>query len=375
MNQKELSEIRRRFRPEKSDMVRIRGCYVNEKKEFVSQFHQTIGMLSLMEADDVLKLLRKTLSGTLGKHLMDIEFSTQQVMEGEAHALLMDLRKTGLEDDAVAEAFFRRIAAALTLEGNYLILLAYDRYDVPVFHKDGAKAEDSFEEFPFLVCGVCPVKINKPALSYSAHEGRFRNLPADHIVSAPELGFLFPAFDDRSANIYNAVYYSRSITENHGEFADAIFGSPVPMPAAAQKAAFDALLAQTVSEDCSYEVARAVHEQLSELIEAHKADKTAEPLTVSKEMVSGVLASCGVSEARMAAFEARCDEAFGPDAALRPQNLVDVKQFELRTPDICIKLAPERSDLIETRLLNGRKYILIRADEGVEVNGVPIQIR
>ena len=86
-----------------------------------------------------------------------------------------------------------------------------------------------------------------------------------------------------------------------------------------------------------------------------------------------MLQECGVSEERVAAFEARYDEEFGA-ADLRVQNIVDVKKFELRTPDVVVKVNPERSDLIQTRTIDGSRYILIRADEGVEVNGVNISI-
>lgn len=375
MNQKELAELRRRFRAEKSDYVRIRGCYVNEQREIVSEFHQNIGMLSLMESADVLAILRKTLSGTIGKHLIDIAFSNEQVMQGDEHRLLMALRKSGLDDNAAVSAFYQRAIESLTLEGSYLILLAYDKYDVPVYLKDGEKTEDSSEEFSYIVCSICPIKVNKPALSYTPSESRFKNLPADNIVAAPELGFLFPAFDNRTANIYNAVYYSRNTAENHKPFADAIFRSELPMPAAAQKETFDAILAEAVSEDCSYEVVQAVHEQLSELIEAQNADKSAPAPVISRETVASVLTACGVSEAHVDAFGRQFDATFGADAELSPQNIVDVKQFQVRTPDISIKVSPERTDLVETRMIDGRKFILIHADGGVEVNGVNIQIR
>lgn len=375
MNQKEMAEIRRRFRAEKSDLVRIRGCYVNAQREIVSKFYQNIGMLSLMEADVVLSILRKTVSGTIGKHLIDIAFSNEQVLQGEEHRLLMALRKSALQDADIATAFYQRVIPSLTLDGSYLILLAYDNYGVPAYHKDGEKSEDSFEEFPFIVCSICPVRESKPSLSYYAYENRFRSLPSDNVVAAPELGFLFPAFDERTANIYNAVYYSRSTSESHQAFVDAVFNSPVPMPAAVQKETFGAILAEAISEDCSYEVAQTVHEQLTELIETHKANKETEPLVITKETVQSVLASCGVPAPRLAAFEEKFDDAFGPNAALNPVNIVDEKQFELRTPNISIKVSPERTDLVETRLIDGRKYILIRADDGVEVNGVSIRIR
>ena len=88
-----------------------------------------------------------------------------------------------------------------------------------------------------------------------------------------------------------------------------------------------------------------------------------------------MLKSCGVTEEHVQAFEERFDEEFGPAMDLSAQNIVNVKQFELRTPDVMIKVNPERSDLVQTRLIDGSRYILIRADEGVEVNGVNISIQ
>ena len=72
--------------------------------------------------------------------------------------------------------------------------------------------------------------------------------------------------------------------------------------------------------------------------------------------------------------EAPFDAAFGADTSLSPRNLVDTKQLEIATPDVTIRVNPDRSDLVETRVIDGARYILIRAEEDVTVNGVQIQI-
>jgi hypothetical protein len=374
MNEKEISEIRRRFRPDKSNITRIRGCYVNEQREIVTEFSQSLGLMQQEEAEELLAILKKTLSGTIGKNLIDIEFATRQVLEGEEHKLLMALRDSSLEDDEAIREFYGRVIQALNIEGNYLILLACDKYDVPYYAKDGEKQEDSSEVYSYFLCSICPVKLTKPALGYYASDNTFRNITSDWIVSAPELGFLFPAFDDRSANIYNALYYSRNIAENHAEFVDAVFKTEVPMPAAEQKETFQSILGETIADDCNLEVVQTVHGELSGMIEEHKTNKEKEPLVISKETVKGVLKSCGVPETRVTAFEEKYDDAFGADTEISPRNIIDTKQFELRTPDVTIRVNPERSDLVDTRVIDGVKYILIRADEGVEVNGVNIHI-
>lgn len=374
MNEKEIAEIRRRFRPDKSNITRVRGCYVNEKREIVSAFDQSLHIMSQEESEALLGILKKTLSGTLGKNLIDIEFATQQVVEGEEHKLLMALKNSALDDEEAIQAFYERVLQVLDLDQNYLILLAYDKYDVPNYAKDGDRQNESTDVFSYFLCSVCPVKMTKPALGYYAPENMFRNISVDWVVSPPELGFMFPAFDDRSTNIYNAVYYTRNIAENHAEFIDAVFKTDVPMPAAAQKETFEAILSDSVADGCNLQVVQSVHEQLSNLIAEHKANKVREPLVVSKQTVKDVLASCGVSQVHTAAFEERYDAAFGADKAISPRNIVDTRQLEVRTPDVTIRVSAGCGDLVETRVLNGRKYILIRADQGVEVNGVPINI-
>ena len=376
MNEKEIGELRRRFRPEKSNITHVRGCYVNEKREIVSQFDQSLTMMTQTETEEILAILRRTLSGTLGKNLIDVSFDTSQVVDSDEHKLLMALRQSALQDENAVQEFFFRVTQSLVMEGNYMILLVHDAYDVPFRSADGFQQEDaSSEVYSYMLCSICPVKMTKPALSYYAHENRFYNRDADWIISPPELGFLFPAFDDRCANLYASLYYTRNAGENHQEFVDTIFRQEIPMPAEAQKETFDDLLGQALAEECSLEVVQSVHEQLCDKIDAHKQNKEEEPLTLTKRQVSEVLSDSGVSEERVAAFEEKFDASFGAEAALSPRNLVDARRFKVCTPDVTIQVNPERSDLVETRLIGGVRYILIRAEEGVEVNGVDIQIR
>lgn len=375
MTEKEIAEIRRRFRAEKSNITHIRGCYVSEKREIVSEFDQSFSTLPQEETECMLAVLKRTLSGTVGRNLVDISFATQQVVDSDEHRLLMALRDSSLRDDEAVHALFNKIIEVLAIEGTYLILLAHDAYDVPYRAKDGARLEDMSEEvYSYILCAVCPVKPTKPALSYDVPENSFRSRLPDWLVSSPEAGFLFPAFTDRSADIYNALYYSRDTANNYPELIDAIFRVEPPMPAAEQKDTFHAILAETLSEECSFDVMQSVDTALREMIQEHKENKIEEPLTLSRAAVKALLQESGVSGDRVEAFGERFDEEFGADMELSPKTLVDKAQFEVKTPDVKIQVNPERTDLLETRIIDGSRYILIRAGDGVEVNGVPIRI-
>ena len=375
MNRKEIAEIRRRLNPDKNAISCVRGCYVNEKREVVATFNRSLMAFPQEEQEKYLSIFKRTLAGIPGRNLIDIEFRPDQVMEDEAHGLLMGLRNTALTVDAGVEQLCAKIIDSLELEGNYLILMMHDAYDVPFRHTDENKADVVSEEvFNYMLVSVCPVKLTKPALSYFSEDNAFHSRDLEWVVAAPELGFMFPTFDDRATNIYSALYFTRDAANVHDEFIDAIFHCDAPMPAAEQREVFQAVLEDALDDDLSFEVAQTVHEQLREMIETHNQDKAAEPLVVSRKEVSGMLESCGVPEEKLAAFEEKYDAEFGQGISLSAVNIAEPKKFEVRTPDVVVQVNPERSDLIETRIIDGFKYILIRAEEGVEVNGVSINI-
>ena len=374
MNQKEISELKRRFRTDKNAIGRIYGCYVSGKKEVISYIDEPLSMMPLEEAEKYLGLLKKTFSGTLGKNLIDIVFSTQQVADSDEHRLLMALRDSRLKDGEVRQEFYQKVIGNLDMgDGNYLILLAHDAYDVPRRWKDDeVQADASDEVFSYIVCCVCPVRDGKLELGYCPGENEFHNCAASQVVLPPELGFLFPAFDDRAANIYNALAYARKPDELHQEFLDAVFHTEPPMSPAEQKEAFQVALSEALDGACSLEIVQAVHEQLTVKITQHRESKDPEPLSVTAQEIGGILRDCGIAEEQINTFADLCGERFGKDAALDPANLIESRRFEVRAADVSISVPPEQSYVVETRIIEGKRYILIPAGEGIEVNGMQV---
>ena len=243
MNEKEIGEIRRHMRRDRSNMTAIYGCFVNDNKEIITEYRASTGIMSENEADKYFAILRKALSGSIGKNLIDLAFKTSQVAGSPEHELLMKLRETKLQDEDLRLELYKKIIDTLVMEGNYLILLGCDSYDVPFKSKDDTLQNDSADEtFTYLICALCPVKQTKANLHYVPEEKTFHDGAMNQPVSAPEIGFLFPAFDNRSTNIYNALYYTRNIKENQEALIEAVFNTPVPKPAAEQKKSFEALL-------------------------------------------------------------------------------------------------------------------------------------
>lgn len=240
--------------------------------------------------------------------------------------------------------------------------------------RSGDADMDSTSVFNYFLCAICPVKLSRPALSYFANENAFHSVAGNSVIASPEIGFMFPAFDARTANIYGALFYTRSISDNHQPFAESVFARPVPMSAGDQRDTFASILSETVAEECGLDVVRSLREHVCEMVAEHKESKEEDPLRMGKRDVSGVLRDCGVAEEKIGEFEKKYDESFGSSATVRPQNIIETKTIEVRTPDVVIKVNPEHGDMIRTEIIDGEKYIMIRAGDDVQVDGVEISI-
>lgn len=380
MIQKEINEIRRRLTTDKNCISKIYGCYVNKNKEIVARIDSSMALMPTADAEKYLALFKKTLSGSLGKNLIDIPFSTNQVTDGEEHKLLMKLRDSALADEQSRQQLFQSVINAVGFgDRSYVILLALDKYDVPFkSSEDDAMGvvEDSASDtvFTYLVCSICPVNEGRTELGYFAKDNEFHSCTSPHIVAPPEIGFMFPAFDDRRSNIYNALMYSKDASDSHGEFVDAVFKTEPPMPATEQKTTFNSILAEVLDDDCSFDVVQSVHEQIRERVIEHKETKSKEPLEIGTNDVAFILRSNGVPEEKIEGFKHKCKESFSNNETLNPNNIIDANKFEVVTPQVKITVDPEYTYTLETKIINGRKYILVPAGDGVIVNGVDVNI-
>ena len=372
MNERELREIKRRFRPDKSNIPNIVGCFVNSSGQIISRFTQSILLSENDESEALLTVMKKTLSGSLGTNLCDLEFSTKDVLEGVEHKLLMTLRDSHLKDEAALSTFFNKVAESVKMESNYVVLLANDIYDV--FTKENDEEGGSSTTFSYVVCSICPLKDSAEGLFFRESDKLFHSVAANAILTRPVLGFMFPSFDDRQANIYHALYYTKDISSANEEFVSNVFGKKAPMPAKIQKSTFDYCLKDALGEECSLELVKSVNTQIAEMVEIHKETKNPEPLTVTKATLSTVLANCGVDEENIKSFGEKLDESYGQNAELRPKNVVNTNKLDIVMPDVKISVKKEKQNLVTTQVIGGKKYIMIEATEGVEVNGVMIKI-
>lgn len=372
MTKKEVLEIRRQYTPERCSITRICGCYVNGNKEIVAISKDAFLSLPDEEIYKYMTIFKQTLSGTMGKNLINMEFPLAQEAEGGNQEFLMKLRYSKLQDDGLLEEFYDKIIANYNYGENYYIILIHVAYDVPGKSTDGSEMFDASDEvYEYLLCSICPVQLSKEGLCYNPVTNHMENRVRDWLVEAPMKGFLFPAFNDRSTDIHSLLYYTKDSEEMQPEFITSTLGCTFPLSAGSQKDTFHAVVMETLGEDCEYEVVRNIHNHLNEMVEESKDAPQAAVLT--KPEVKRLLSVSGANDEAMEAFEHSFDAVAGEKTEFLVTNIAETRKFNIKTPDVVIKVNPERSDLVETREIDGRKCLVIEINDQIEVNGVNVK--
>lgn len=371
MIKQEISEIKKLLTQRNCSITRICGCYVDGEKNKKTEFKQAFLALPEEEMFKYFEILRKTLSGTLGRNLLTLEFPLASEEEGGTQEFLLRLRDSKLKDNILLEEFYDKIISTYEYVGNYLILLVHDAYDVPGKASDGLEMEDASDEvYEYILACICPVELSKPGLSYNAEENVFQNRIRDWVVNLPETGFLFPAFHDRSSDIHSTLYYTKDAEELKESFVEQLLGCPLPLTAGSQKETFQALIEETLGETCDIEIVKNIHDTLTEMVEEHKEEPA--PLILDKNEVKTILANSGVTNEKLEQFDRCYDETAGEQTSLLVNNVMNARTFEVKTPDVVVKVSPDRTDLIETRNINGRDCLVIALDGNVVVNGINV---
>ena len=374
MNKKEVAEIRRQYVPERCTISRICGCYVDAEKNIKTTMKEAF--LSLPE-DDAFKyftIFKKTLSGTVGRNLVNLDFPLEEEHEGSHQEFLLKLRNSKLKDDALVEEFYNQIIDTFPFGENYYIILIHVAYDVPGKATDGTEMYDASDNvFEYLLCSLCPVHLSKPGLGYNEAKNCIENRIQDWIVDQPMKGFLFPAFNDRYTDIHSMLYYTKNATDLQEDFLKNMFGcTRIPLDADSQKETFNCLIADTLGTDCDYSVVKNIHEILNEKIEEFK--DSPEPLELGKQDVRRLFEDSGVPDSRMEDFDQCYDEEVGEQTTFLATNIASSRKFNIETPDVVVKVNPEAADLVETRIIDGRQCLVIAINEHVEVNGISIAV-
>lgn len=372
MTRKELNEIKSQYTLEDCGILRLCGCYVDGERNKITQFNENFLNLPEEEKHKYFDIFKKTLSGTPGKNLVDMKFNVDAYADEGARTFLMNLRDSGLKDDRLLNEFYDRIINNYSYVGNYLILLINQVYDIPAVTTDNIEMDDASDEvYSYILCSICHVNLSKPGLGYDEEDNNFHDKKQNHMVDVPDVGFLFPAFNKRSADEDMTLFYTKDVSEFEDGLIDCLLDCAVPLPAKQQKETFTSLVNEALGEEADLEIVKNIHENLEQIIEEKKQESPA-PVMLDKTEMKDLLEKSGVKEEKLENFEEHFEMAAGEHGKLVASNVSSGKKFEVKTPDVVIKINSDKTDIVSTQIIDGRQCLVIQIDERLEVNGITV---
>ena len=382
MIKKEINEIKSLFDTiQECNILRLAGCYVNGEKARVKTFNEAFHNIPEEEMYKYLEIFRRTLSGTPGKNLMDAAFTDENPADA-GKALLDKIRASELKDEDALDAFYDKVIESYSYVGNYLILLIYQAYDVPGMTSDGIEMEDASDEvYKYILCSICPMKLTKPGLGYDDDLGEIHTMRQIFAVELPETGFLYPAFNERSSDDGSILYSSKRSDYLQDSMLDKVLNVSITLPAKQQKEGFTEFVTEVLGEDTSFETVLSIHENLNETVNSKKTEAAGETIFLEKEEVRNVFEKSGVPAEKLDKFDSKFDEQFtvkeGPavkvEEKLCAENVAPLRNFEVKNANMVLRLKSRRTDIIGTRVIDGKKCLVIEMTDDLTVNGIPVE--
>ena len=396
MDKKGVAELKRRFTKENCTFTRLCGCYVDAGKNKVVDLSETFLNLEDEEFYKYLEIAKKTLSGTIGNNLLELNFPLDEEAAGGRQQFLLGLRESKLKNPELLERFYDMVIESYDYTGNYLILLFHDAYDVMTKTTDNNALDESEEVFEYLLCAICPVQLSKPGLGYREDENRIGPRIRDWVVSVPDSGFLFPAFTDRSTDIHSLMFYTKDTKAPHAEFMELGLGCGARRTATEQKMTFHSIVKQAYGDDVekSGEVLMEIQQNLNDLVE-EKAELEEDPVILTPEKAEKIGKTCAEefaeeaplaenvvdSKALAANEQIQKEKELVAQVEVLQQQLKE-KQIEeeadevVKTYDVVLRVKPEKVSQIKSEVINGQRCLVIpmAEDEHANVNGVNTQV-
>ncbi|MDD6148064.1 MAG: DUF4317 domain-containing protein [Lachnospiraceae bacterium] len=328
MNKREIAEIKRRFKKESCTFTKIAGCYVNSDKAKVTSFRNTFLNLEEDEFYKYLEIANKALYGKPGNNLIELPFPLDAEAEGGAQALLMELRKTRLEDDDVLNRFYDRVIESYDKVENYIILLFHDAYDVPVKTSDNLALDDSEEVYEYIICAICPVDLSKPGLGYQEDENRIGAVKRNWVVGATESAFTFPCFTDRSTDLHAVMCYTKDAKMPHTELWEEVLSCKAVYTATQKKTAFNNIVTESLGDPTDDDVIDTVidvQSHINSFVEQQKEVlEKDQPVLLEKEDLTPILENSGIEEPIANQIVEKCNSFFEEDFPTA-EDILDTK--------------------------------------------------
>ncbi|MBR6873685.1 MAG: DUF4317 domain-containing protein [Ruminococcus sp.] len=377
MNKKEISEIKKNFKEDCGFFTvgQVVRAFVDAEKNIKYKSNDLFAVLPQDESEQIMAILKKTLSGTYGKNLKEYAFPKDAYLEGGMQPFMYELVKSRLTDRELADKFLDTIVERMQYVSTYAIFAAHCTYSVLNKTKNDELTDDAESEYDynFIITAVCPVELRYDGLIFSDETNTIvKKNTADRIIEMPSDGFLFPVFSDRQPDINGVMVYTKNANKPNTSVVNELLGCEFVLSFKSEKETFHAILNNVVGEELDYDLITEVNDRISELVD-QSAHET-EAATIGKEELSSILWQSGVSQEKLEHLPQIFENAMG-EKPLTAVNLIERKTV-LSTSSITVNIGRDATDKVRCENIDGRRCLVIDLDDPeVSVNGIPTNLK
>lgn len=398
MDKRDVAELRKRFKKESCTISRMAGCYVDINRKKIVKLNETFLNLPDEEFYKYLELAKKTMAGTVGNNILEVEFNPDELNSGKQQFLL-GLRESELKNEELLDRLYDIIIEGYQNLSNYLILVFHDCYDIISRTTDKQKLDESEEVFDYLLVSVCPVELSKAGLGYRQEDNRIGARIRDYVVGAPALGFLFPAFSEGSADVNKIDYFVKDPKDSKSDFIENVLGCAAKKTGVENRKAFARIIQDAFENDEEKGQEALVDIQESFQLRCDEIEQEelplSAPIVLDAKVLEEVLSENDIPEEAARVIKDVCAEEFKDETPFI-STLVDTKSLEKSLEErekqnlvkevaglkaqltaqagekeIVLKISDDKANEIKADYVDGRKYVMIPFDEDdeIKVNG------
>ena len=371
MRKKDILELKKRFKKDHCTFTKMCGCYVNGEKNILLKFRETF--LNLEEDDyfKYLEIAKKVLSGTIENNILELNFELNEEHVNEKQLEFMKLKNSQLKDDLLLDDFYNSIINNYDYEGNFLILIFHDAYDIITKTKDNTKLDESEEVYEYILCAICPVELSKAGLRYFEEENSIKSRTRDWVVEAPSNGFVFPGFINRTTDVNSIMYYTKNAKDTHPELMENVLGCPSKQTNTEKKETFNDILRDALGPDekKSDHFFMEIQESLNNKIEEHNIihEDSETPIFLTDEVIQDILNESGVPDEITTKIEKSYAESFG-DTPPVADILIDNKALAAKAQKKKEEMLEKQVRILENKLERVTQDNSLNTEAAVEVD-------
>ena len=380
MNKKEISHIRRQFKPENEHLTIDDIFTVYVQKETGDIYHHETNPFNMLEKetqDLFLDNFKKTLTGTVDAKLFTLKFKREEGIDNLTQNILYEGLHTKDKDEWQNHMLeiVEKIYAEKVYDFDTVVTFIQGDYSKPV-HKRESESDmggnDTVYSNKFILCSVNKTDQPESSFTFDYIEKAFKaSHDVDPIINLtkPLTGFLFPAFHDYASDVNHILYSAGKANEPDEAFIDAILECDVVMTAAENKDSFELVVNKLAGDKVNATMLSNIYEEIDQILEESKEDEDSEVPDLDYNDVEHILSVSGVEDVDTEKVKETFQTIFDDEQhAFKADSLLP-KKVKINTETTKISIDPKHLKDVKYITYEGKRCLLLEIGDDVEIEG------